>query len=625
MIKKKYIIQILAFAFLCITPLLLAQNTDYPKRKVNGIEYYVYTVQQSEGLFSISRKFSVTQAEINTLNPEIHSGLKAGQQILIPINKKAEPQKNQDSETKTKQNTADKQEFIEHIVLKKQTLFAISRQYNVSQDEIKKLNPELENGLKTGMIIKIPKQGGKVEKEVKEVTEIRDNKSLKEIKESKKSKKSKLETSVNDTTQFIIHKVKSGETLYSISKLYKADIEQINKLNPKLNSKVKIGSEIKIPIAKNTNEEKKSDITVKETHKSLNSKTSINAQVKPNKEPIRIAFLLPFMLDAAKSDLSTERFNDFYAGALLAINNAKNNAVSFEIMAFDVEKSEEKMAEVLVNNDLKNADFIIGPAYTSQIPYISDFARENRIFTLIPFSSKVNDVLYNPYLFQFNPGIDVQVDFLASTLNSNYEKDNIIFAEIQDINFMDDGNEFALALQNKLDKQNRKYKKISISPDNSSDLSEVTENNKKNIIIFNSDKFSAVSPYLQWLNSYNGSTDIVLFEQYSWKQFDIENFKTISISPFKSINSSKEAMIYKKQFEATFDWEVSQQIPRYDILGYDLTNYFIALIYYNGANFVNENNNYKLPEATGIQSDFDFRKLNSAAGYVNQKLFLIEK
>jgi hypothetical protein len=46
--------------------------------------------------------------------------------------------------------------FILHKVEKKQTLYAITKKYNVGIDAIQKANPEIEQGLKEGMVLKIP-------------------------------------------------------------------------------------------------------------------------------------------------------------------------------------------------------------------------------------------------------------------------------------------------------------------------------------------------------------------------------------------------------------------------------------------------------------------------------------
>ena len=55
---------------------------------------------------------------------------------------------------------------------------------------------------------------------------------------------------------------------------------------------------------------------------------------------------------------------------------------------------------------LKQMDLIIGPAYQSQVSYVAKFAQENKIKTIIPFSSNITDINTNKYLYQGERGID---------------------------------------------------------------------------------------------------------------------------------------------------------------------------------------------------------------------------
>ena len=59
-------------------------QAQHEVRVINGVEYYVYSVKQSEGLFRISQNFGVSQDEITRINPEVRDGLRVGQIILIP-------------------------------------------------------------------------------------------------------------------------------------------------------------------------------------------------------------------------------------------------------------------------------------------------------------------------------------------------------------------------------------------------------------------------------------------------------------------------------------------------------------------------------------------------------------
>ena len=145
--KLKISVTLLIILTLC-SAIIYAQKPVYSTKVIDGTEYYIYQVEAGEGLYTISKKFGVSQADINNANPQIHDGIKAGQEILIPkTGKQIQPETN---------NSNDKDGFILHTVEKKQTLFAISRKYDVSQEEIREANPQIANGLKTGDVLRIP-------------------------------------------------------------------------------------------------------------------------------------------------------------------------------------------------------------------------------------------------------------------------------------------------------------------------------------------------------------------------------------------------------------------------------------------------------------------------------------
>lgn len=613
---KSFLIKTLPIFLLFISLQAWGQQDNFPVKKINGTDYYLYTVQQGEGLYSISKRFNVSQAEINNLNPQIHEGLKAGQEIVIPINEKnikktitsSQEQKSDKEKTVSKKET----EIVKHVVLKKQTLFAISRIYNISIDDIKKHNPEVENGLKVGMILNIP---------IDDATKAETEKINKQSTTNEKEIKQYYNRKTKDTIVYIEHIVKEKETLYSISKLHNTEIQSIIDLNPKSDDKLKIGSKLKILKSPNskTTENEKPIVSAKAEVDNVKFNTRIFESVQPNKTPYKIAFLLPFMVGNSKADASIDKFIEFYSGALIAIQEAKEHGISFEISTFDTEKSEEKIQEVLQNPELKNMDLIIGPAYTNQIPFVSDFSKENKINTLIPFSSKVYDVNVNPYLLQFNPGIAVEVKFIAEMLNNEYRNDNIVFCDVPSVSILDDGYEFAFELQNELRRLKREFSKTELIDDNAASLLKLLEKDKKNVVFFNTNKYSSVTNYIDSLAASNKNKEIVLFTQYSWPEIKNAQLASFSIAPFKSDFSGSELNIYNKQFSKLFNWKPTSNTPRYDILGYDLTNYFVALMYNHGNNFSSKKN--KLPVSSGIQSQLKFERVTDKTGYVNKQLY----
>lgn len=590
-----------------------SQTTNYSTKKIGNTEYYIYTVQVSEGLYSISKRFNVSQAEITELNPIITSGLKPNQEILIPINSanKSLAKANNSNQAQT----SNQNDFIEHTVLKKQTLFAISQSYKVDISDIQEANPQLINGLQEGMILNIPKIKKNSSKTKETVT--------KDEKKAVDNNSKNTKKTTDESPEFIEHKVKLKETLYSISKLYNITVDDILKYNPEAQESLRWGSKLKI-IVKKADKQAIKDSTVENKPKvNLEEKFSITRISKPvitNKTPIRIAFLLPFMLESDKSDTSNQRFIEFYSGALLAINEAKAFGVSYEIYTYDTGKSEDKMNEVLQNEELKKADLIIGPAYTQQIPLVSNFALKYKINTLVPFSSKVYDVNINPYLLQFNPGLDIQVQFMAQILNKEYKDKDIIFCEIPAVSVLDDGYEFSFELKNELKRLKRDF--ITIEADSLiSSTNNKLKNTKNTVLFFNTDKFPAVSNYIDSINSRSSSNKIELFKQLNW-QVSTTNLSTFYISPFNMDLNNMDYKRYSTEFYKTFSWKSSASAPRFDIIGYDLTNYFTALLYHNGTNILNQKT--KLPLSDGIQSNLQFERKSEKSGFMNQKIYIFQ-
>ena len=129
-----------------------------------------YEVQPKDNYYRISKKFGISQKELLALNPGLEErGLQAGDIIKVR-NAGAEeaPAKkggvavetattNPEPETKTYDKVATKGDYITYTVQAGDTVFGILNQFEISFDQLLELNPQLRNGLKTGMILKIKK------------------------------------------------------------------------------------------------------------------------------------------------------------------------------------------------------------------------------------------------------------------------------------------------------------------------------------------------------------------------------------------------------------------------------------------------------------------------------------
>ena len=136
--------------------------------------------------------------------------------------------------------------YLEHKVKKNETIYSLSRQYNVTQEDLKKANPGMNTVLKTRSRIIIP------------------------IKEKISEPKPEQAISKNGTTEpeFYFHKVSPKQTIFSISKQYGISADELIRFNPEIASGLQIDKVLKIPVKKVVPE----GSSVKSTTKDVNAK-----------------------------------------------------------------------------------------------------------------------------------------------------------------------------------------------------------------------------------------------------------------------------------------------------------------------------------------------------------------
>ncbi|MDH6313423.1 LysM repeat protein [Parabacteroides sp. PFB2-10] len=114
--------------------------------------YIYHTIQPKETLYSLSKRYKVQAPDIVRANPGL-TVLKYGQTIRIPATRIEEL-------PTTEVKTVRKE--LEYKVERWQTIYRISRKFNISSAELIRLNPQLKDGLKEGMVLKIPMQSEEI-------------------------------------------------------------------------------------------------------------------------------------------------------------------------------------------------------------------------------------------------------------------------------------------------------------------------------------------------------------------------------------------------------------------------------------------------------------------------------
>jgi LysM repeat protein len=135
-------------------PLKLGQVLKIPvvnELSADG-KHIIYTVKPGDTLYSLCRKYGVSEVDFYSINPDIKQGkpLKVGQEIKFPYTV---------VEDKINQQDKDTVRFHYHLIEKGETIYGLTRTYQVTKEELMAANPDFD-GLKllVGDVLKIPKK-----------------------------------------------------------------------------------------------------------------------------------------------------------------------------------------------------------------------------------------------------------------------------------------------------------------------------------------------------------------------------------------------------------------------------------------------------------------------------------
>ena len=750
---------LISFIFILLTSVSFAQNAALTENKIieNGKEYYLYEVQESEGFMAIGRKFGVAYKDIIDANAEsTKEGLKVGQILRIPV---VEGRNTSKEEIKS-------DDFVYHKVDTGETVFFISRKYDVSIRDIVSNNPGSDKVLSIGQELKIPKmteaatvqyvKPAVVSQTVKQddgfqyhivkpketATGIarKYNITLRDLADANPGLETsnlaigtqlripegdvefaeELASEELTDTDYTYHRIKNGESLESIAKLYNIPVSVIKQSNTIGEQLPPVGYMLKIPhsyefeveLEKEEREiyivQKKDDIRniaeqyqvpimqiraanpdVKKWTKlkrgtrliiptlTVESVDSLITRVPESKEKedlmryfenqkadfgdtINVAFVWPLYLQL-NDTVNTIRkvkpntkeviiktrnpkivyptnpiFREFYFGALMAINELKNQGAVVNIKNYDTERGAINIIKTLRDKSLQEADLIIGPGFSDQVEPLSDFCLEHHIRLVLPFRSDTESLDTNPYIFKIFPTSGVEYAHITKEVAKRYSDANIVLVKGGN----GDKREIHIAELLKSELYNPDsmmvreilYREINFNKDRMSGLTALLHKDKMNLVIIpeNTDKlYTQVIPFIENYISKNKEVEIKLLGFDEWQNFkgiELENIFNVECeiySPlYANLYSGDFKMdAFKNKYYNYFQTTPTGQYPYYGMLGYDVANYFLKGLSRFGNQFENNLDNIR---QRGLCVDFDFERVNNWGGFVNTTLYNIE-
>lgn len=150
------------------------------------------------------------------------------------------------------------------------------------------------------------------------------------------------------------------------------------------------------------------------------------------KEKYRIALVLPFRtssLDPSPGKKKSQFALEMYQGMKLAADSLKLEGVNLDLLAYDTDHDPDEIKKLVKEEELKNADLIVGPLFQEDAVLIHEFSKANKINLFVnPLSSNIDMIGKNPYSFLFQPSHSTigekSAELLAAKVNN---KNCIVF------------------------------------------------------------------------------------------------------------------------------------------------------------------------------------------------------
>ncbi len=602
---------------------------------IEGSVFYMHVVKAGQTLYSISRAYEVSEAEIVKVNPGADISLQIGQILKIPV---LQPEQKPVSIIMPPDKL-----YRYHVVKQGETMFSISKYYNVSITELEKINLSIVNhDIKIGQIINIPR-----------------------------------ETIGATFEDFIIHKVKRKETIYGISRFYGISEEVLKQYNPELYDKLpKNGQDLRIPkIPKPEIIVDSGKIAGKDSAAATGVPMYDTARIAGNYiyyldsmpdvlgKTLNVAYLIPFnyhkidevIIDESdgktKDDimnldytvnpddqmLSSRNMLEFLEGSLLAIDSLKNEGINVNVFVFDTRKSPTRIREIMNSMKFLDINLIIGPFYSYEVEIVSEYSRINHVPMISPFSVEHGPIQTNPYLFQLNTGFKAEFESIADYL-SGHRNQNIVFIhgtdslELIKYDFLKTrllNNPDVLSGTDSVSFHEIVYD-IKTKTNLLQDFDLLLSREKENLVVIPETDEAFVSTVITQLYFQLKNCRISVVGMPHWSAFqniDFMYFHKLSLSfftPYYFSYDSANVKHFLKDFRKTFYAEpvtLTKKGGSYAFLGYDLSYHFLKSMGKYQNRFILHLND---EEGDELMNDFHFVPVSDVGGFENRSLMLVK-
>ncbi len=636
---------------------LAASQPSLPKVEILGKEYYYYEVKKGDSIYGIAKQFGWDINELIRLNPNTVSELKKGSRLYYPTGRVVEVVDDDDasaapaagggevaSEPEATPPGPAEAEPIRHLVKKGETVYSISRQYNIPLEAIYASHPSAKQGIKAGETLVIRQDA----------------------------------SSVPSDKKYAYYTIKRGDTLFALARQYNVTVADILKANPGVSeSNFRAGDTVRIPTGQSTRsvktrlveEERLKNLDnykVKkgDTWSSIAQKTGASEEklkeanpddaqpkkddivVVPNVETVSVEVEVddtdPRELtaegrqelydsinnidsDAARltevrvalllDDPMGKKDLEFSRGFLLALDQMKSSPVKIEFKVLDGRASTQTVTDQLEEME---PNLIISTADKNFPAFLADFGNTNRVQVVNAFDVKNDLYTDNASMVQFLTPPAYFYEQMADYIAGNYGSRKFVYAGAPD---SEDG--IAEMLSARLE---------SARPDvveNIADLANYDFTGADTYVIYASPtKKEEVADLLRILEHAAESNPMVAFTvvgRPNWITYEDamgDKFAALNVivpARFYFDEESPDGRTFVSGFDEAYGHQPLRSYPNFAATGYDMARYFIPFLSSSNGDFNREVAQRQHP----VQSNIDLKRVSNWGGFFNPDGYIL--
>lgn len=596
-IKNTYIKFTLSFIMCLLSYVFFGQTKSNDVKTINGKKYYIHKVEKGQSLYAIAKTYGMDVNSILAENDEAIDGLKNGQELKIPFESLLPKQSS---------NAIDTNKYVYHKITKGETIYGITKKYNIDEKKLASYNPTISGGLKEGEYVI--------------VSEKKKNVIIKPI-----ITNTVLPLAVNTDT----YAVQQGETLYSISKKLNISQDNLLKWNPEIKDGIKSGQTLRI----NSNKNNSINTEVSSTTISPVKDTIVFSKSKKN--TYNIGLFLPFKIEESEAmnidELLRSKMSfpqtqslaiDFYTGFKKSIDSLTSKDFEVNVRLFDIdEKDSLKVESICKTSDFKTLDAIFGPLYAGIFKLVSNHAKILSIPIISPLTQQSKILYNNAFVSKVNPSQYTLIEGLADYCSDSLmTTSNIIIVNstIKDQPYI---KSFKNRYNSALVKHNKSLKDSVVEVRGLAGVKVAFVSGKKNVIVLLTNNAVYLQDFITQLYSFSDKKDIILMGFNSVSNIDNLDQDYLNGLQFHFAAPNhidfQDSVIRQltKQYQEFYVTDPSAEYFQ----GFDIGTYYLSNLKSNGPNFFMNLDKYIWE---GVSTGFKFYRPDIETGFENRAVYI---